>query len=212
MQTSIVIAQRGRTELTEELTAGLRHWEPGCEIVVVDDGTESGEYRRWLKRTRGLRVERQSGVGPTRAWNRGIAAAKGEFVVLLNNDVRCRGSVCGRLTRLLTTGDAAVAGAAWRDEPELLRIKGEASRLEGRVLEGWCLAFRRSLWEELGGFDETMTVYWSDVDFQLRAIRQAGLAQADVPLRHLGHRTVKQRPDRRARWLEDRAVFRKKWV
>ena len=88
-------------------------------------------------------------------------------------------------------------------------------------LEGWCFAVSSAQWNAVSGFDESLRVYWSDTDFQLRVglsarggSRQPLLGVENLPLRHLGHRTAHDREcvsDRRGVWREDRERFVEKW-
>lgn len=192
---SIVIPQRGHEELTLALVESLRTHEPAAEIVVVNDAPEPCEC------IGGVVAVASGGRGVTAAWNVGVATATGEFLVLLNNDVECRGPFLHRLPR------EGIAGAALRVE-ELIGDE---------VLEGWCLAFSYRLWASLGGFDEAMRLYYSDADFQVRALDRGSFLTAPrkLPLRHLGHRTAHDRniispADRAAQWQADRAIFKRK--
>ncbi len=103
-------------------------------------------------------------------------------------------------------GEVQVTGVSWREE-----------RGVGRVLEGWCLAVRREVLEELGGFDERLRVYFSDTEFQQRVRARWGEgavvrvegdgAGGGWPVRHLGHRTAHD-----ARLLPERGrVWREFW-
>lgn len=192
---SIVIPQRGHQELTESLVESLRTHEPTAEIVVVNDAPEP------CRPIGGVAMASSAGRGVTAAWNVGVEAATTDWLVLLNNDVECRGPFLKRLPR------EGISGAALRVE-ELLGDE---------VLEGWCLAFSYRLWAELDGFDEAMRLYYSDTDFQLRAMERGSFLTAPrkLPLKHLGHRTAHDRDiipqgERLAQWHRDRDVFRRK--
>jgi len=214
--TAIVIPQRGAAELTWQLCRAIRaHERRSWPIVVVDDGTPDLDAERLSgDEGCGAALVRQEGRGVSAAWNAGARRVpQAEFVIWLNNDVVCRGAFVEALIAPLELGAAAVSGAEWREErllPEAVLSRWPTRRF----LSGWCLATRRAVWEELGGFDEELTVYWSDTDFQLRAWRgheergtPALYAVPGLPLRHLGHRTTGRQPDRRARWLQDRRAF-----
>jgi len=215
---SVIVPQRGQTALTAQCLDRLIRTEPACEVVVVDDGTEPEEYRRWLRKKGAfcttLRIPAR---GITRAWNAGIRQSRGATIVLLNNDVVCEGAWAAPLCQALEQPGVVIAGAADRGEATL-QGTGLSGSEATRLLQGWCLAFRRETWEVLGGFDEAMSLYWSDTDFQRRAAQhhKVSLSQAlrvvSVPLRHWGHRTAQHREDRQACWRRDRDAYHRKWA
>jgi glycosyltransferase involved in cell wall biosynthesis len=65
---------------------------PGCEIIVVNDGSTDGthEYLTALAAERRIVYIHQQNMGPARARNAGIAAAKGEFLADLGYAVPVR--------------------------------------------------------------------------------------------------------------------------
>ena len=77
------------------------------------------------------------------------------------------------------------------------------------------MAFRRTTFEDLGGFDETLRVTWSDVDFCIRA-RAAGYRVIWTPHAELYHREGATRSFDRsaqdeARFLRERDQVRTAW-
>jgi GT2 family glycosyltransferase len=202
---TIIIPQRNHAALTLQCLHSLSRLESQCwSAIVVDDGSDDGSVAMIRSaNVAACRVMEQSRRGVTAAWNTGISQATTPFVVLLNNDVQIAGPFVDRLVHPLRNRQASIVGAEWRIEP----------LIQGRVLSGWCFAFALALWRDLGGFDEAMAWYFSDTDFQCRAARVGcELASVDrLPLRHLGHRTTRRDPQRRAVWLSDRTRFLAKW-
>ncbi len=180
-QITIVIPQRGQSALTIAAIRSLRSWEDeSSRVIVVDDG--SGDDSVGNIRREGFPncdVLEQPPRGVTAAWNAGIHHATSEYMVLLNNDVMIDGPFLERLIRPLRNRQAWIVGAEWRNEPQ-----APVSRL----LTGWCLAFERSLWERLGGFDERFRLYWSDTDFQCRAACENPKSGFAIPVRALTNR------------------------
>ncbi len=154
--------------------------------------------------------------GVSAAWNLGAAAARTPYLVFLNNDVVAQGPTIGALIAPLCRPDCVLAGIRRRRETSLPREV--LRRLPTELyLQGWCFATTAETFRRVGGFDEAMTVYWSDTDFQARVIREHGaLADAtvvlpDLPLRHLAHRTAHRRPEHWRIWQADRESFVAKW-
>jgi len=90
---SIVLPTFNRRSRLERVLSGLdqQSVDPECfEAVIVDDGS-TDDTQAWLARndTRRYRVTaiRQTNGGPAKARNTGIDAARGQFVLFLDDDV-----------------------------------------------------------------------------------------------------------------------------
>ncbi len=75
--------------------------------------------------------------------------------------------------------DGRIRGLVPRDavEPAVLRLDAAGGVLpagEQGWLPGACLAVHRELWELVGGFDETLFLYWEDVDLSARVEAAGG--------------------------------------
>lgn len=233
---TIIIPQRGQSELTHATIAALRHFEL-CPwpIIVVDDGSPAAasEQLHAIEDSSLFFLE-QPPKGITAAWNLALDRVTTPFAVLLNNDVQITGPWVDRLTHPLRQHAAQVTGVEWRDEPDLpMPLAGTS------LLAGWCFAFPVSVWQEIHGFDEALTLYYSDTDFQARllmkslhldrpsAIRRTNIPATSsemaaelpavltvverLPLRHLAHQSTRVLPDRALRHAADRQQFLQKW-
>jgi glycosyltransferase involved in cell wall biosynthesis len=88
-------------------------WRP-LEIVVVDDGSSDGSLELLRKRVPRLQVDRttlieQPNRGAHEAIMRGIAAARGDFIAILNSDDAYHPDRIATLLPLLLNGDAQLA-------------------------------------------------------------------------------------------------------
>ena len=166
------------------------------EIVVADEASTDGSAERVAAR-RSVRVVQSPGQGFAAAANAGIAAAGGEWLLLLGSDAFVRpGAVARLLGRLEANPRLAACGAG------LLNEDGTRSKTYSRLFtlpraladalgfrpempqEGQgltpveavfpnCLLARRTAIEEIGGFDERFRFYYEDMDL-CRRLRQAG--------------------------------------
>lgn len=104
--TSIVIVAHNQLELTKACIASIRASTPEPhELIVVDNGSTDGT-RAYLEREkkRGLRVIRNGlNLGYAAGNNQGIRIARGDRLVLLNNDTVV---TCGWLGRLIAAGES----------------------------------------------------------------------------------------------------------
>jgi GT2 family glycosyltransferase len=79
-----------------------------------------------------------------------------------------------------------------------------------------CLLVRRSVFEEVGGFDEAFAVDFNDVDFCLR-VREAGYHNVVVPHAALSHHELLSRgplatEESSKRYAGERARFEARWA
>lgn len=215
---TIVVPQFEQAELTRDCIRSLRaHESKLWPIVLVDDGSTSAWHEMLADvPLDGLQVVEQPHRGVTAAWNFGARLASTDYLVFLNNDTMVDGPIVDRLVGPLCEDAAVVTGCELRHEARLPR--SVAARLPSvEFLSGWCFAVSARLFEQVGGFDETLELYWSDTDFQSRLLRHCGVGVeklaclSDLPIRHLWHRTAHTLNDHREQWRRDRARFFRKW-
>ncbi len=195
VQISFIIPLYNCLPLTQAMLASLRATLPqnlGHEIILVDDGSTDGT-REWLKvlpaPCRVLLNEKNLGFAG--ACNRGAAAAQGEFLFFLNNDlVLLPGWLEPMLAAFARYADAGLVGNVQlnhstgaidhagiffnpKGKPEHLVRPGLPGQISRRVdaLTGACFAVRRELWSQLGGFDIGYINGCEDVDLCLRALQ-----------------------------------------
>lgn len=209
---SIIIPALNQHEMTSDCIEAIRRCTAGqFEIVLVDNGSDP-PLRRPYGCAAPLRIIRnESNLGYPVAVNQGVRAAEGGMIALLNNDVIV---TPGALDRLNEWADADfdivgpltnyAAGMQRTTLPtyestEELDREAEIHSKEnrGKAAEvnwviGFCMVFKRSLFDEIGPFDESL---WpcsgEEIDFCLRARaagRRVGIAQ-DVYVHHYGSRT-----------------------
>jgi GT2 family glycosyltransferase len=154
--------------------------------------------------------------------NEGVAVATGEIVVFFNDDVRplepswvqnliellalpAVGAVAPKLLYEnekvqhagLVTGVRGLVGTAFHCQPadSLIHFNFVQAVRDVSALSGACLAMRRSVFLELGGYDAVNTpINHSDVDLCFR-IRERGLRCVYTPyttLLHIGHLSLRE--------------------
>jgi len=168
------------------------------EVIVVDDGSSDATPQR-LAEIEGIRPLRNAqNLGFIGSCNAGAAAARGEYVLFLNNDtvvtagwldalVRCieeapqAGLVGAKLVypdgRLQEAGGIVFDdGSGWNvgrfEDPDDARYN---FRREADYCSGAAILLRRDLFARLGAFDTRYTpAYYEDTDLAF-AVRAAGL-------------------------------------
>ncbi len=179
-----------------------------AEIIIVDDGsplqkeTEEliKEFRPRLLAIYGRVIffKNPSNLGFSRSFNRGIKAAKGDILLIVNDDIYLTAHAIDRLASfILRNADFGAVGPITRDkniqgyqhlrqgprirsydERELDRIERFSSSLgslfsqkikEIHTLGGFCFVTRRDVIEDVGLFDERFRLgYYDDTDLMHR--------------------------------------------
>jgi GT2 family glycosyltransferase len=166
---SLVICTRDREQLLEETIASMLAADVvPQEIVVVDQSNPRSAAPDRLQGRRGteIRVVRSTSRGLGRARNEGVAAARHDVVVFVDDDMfahpRWLAQLVGALRdsppRTVVTGAVAAAPAeSWRGFTPSTQDHAPgavfAGRLDRDVLAGGHMAIERSALEEVGGFD-----------------------------------------------------------
>jgi GT2 family glycosyltransferase len=213
---------------------------PSYEVIVVDNGSTDGT-RAYLdelaRRHRHVRVhfnEGNRGFAP--ANNQALAAARGEVLVLLNNDTIVPRGWLGRLVAHLEEpaigavgpvtnriGNEAQIDAPYRTYGELLAFAGDyvarhaGERFDIRMLAMYCLAMRREVYQQIGPIDERYELgMLEDDDYAVR-LHAAGyrvVCAEDVFVHHFGQASFGNLipSGEFGRLLEaNRRRFREKW-
>lgn len=195
----IVLNWNGEALLAECLDSLTLQTYPRVEILVVDNGSTDGSVRLVRERygDKVRLIETGTNLGFAGGNNVGIAAARGEYILVLNNDAAADPSWVEALVREAETdpgiGMCASKVVTWdapflMDSAGLLLFRDGVARGRGRgepaddrfdttadaLLPSGCAAlYRRAMLDEIGLFDDAFFMYCEDVDLGLRG-RLAG--------------------------------------
>ncbi|MDQ3546048.1 MAG: glycosyltransferase family 2 protein [Verrucomicrobiota bacterium] len=217
---SIIIPFRDRVELLQRCLESVRAQTdyPDFEFVLVDNGSKEKSTLDFLKSQEpdsGTKVLRYTApLNFSRLTNKGAAAARGEILLFLNNDIEAIepgwlrelvshaarlevGAVGARLwypDGTLQAGGVilGLGGVAGHAFPHLKRGRGgyfSRALLQQNIsaVTGACLAVKKELFEKVGPFDETnLSISFNDIDFCLRLIA-AGYLNVWTPFANLIH-------------------------
>jgi len=190
-----------------------KHTSELHEILFVNNGTTKGVLkwvRQCINENHHCRlVKCGKGANPAVCYNTGIKAARGEYIVLLSNDVvvtddwlpsmlQCFSSIpdAGMVGTMANRarGRQKIAAAVNTSFTEInafaesYRATNRYRRVVCGILDGFCLLFRRDLTEKIGLFDEQMgALGFEDEDYCLRAALEGYVNQiaGDVYLHRL---------------------------
>lgn len=206
------------TTMTRSAIESVLHQDAPTHLFAVLNGATDGaqSYVQSLDPHRVTYVSYQPQKGVSYAWNRALEWVFGrgaESVLVVNNDIVLRPDTY-RL--LLADGGEFVTGVGSSDPKCIaeLSVPTTASRPHPDFS---CFLIRRSTWERIGQFDESMVNYCSDGDMHLRLHRSGIEAYCiDLPFYHRASGTLKELDAVAQAVLQnqaedDRKAFERKW-
>jgi GT2 family glycosyltransferase len=212
---SVIIPTRDGIEVLERCIRSIekRTDYPNYEILIVDNGSSKPETMKFFATLRHRVVRLDEPFNYSRLNNYGAQQARGDFLLLLNNDteVISPGWMRAMLELCHLPGVGIVGAKLYYPDRTIqhagvvLGIKGVAGHshkhFPGRnrgyfdsltcirnysAVTAACMLVRRDAFERVGGFDEELRVAFNDVDFCIR-VREKGYRIAWTPYAELYH-------------------------
>jgi GT2 family glycosyltransferase/glycosyltransferase involved in cell wall biosynthesis/tetratricopeptide (TPR) repeat protein len=238
---SIIILTHNQIEHTRRCLTSIESSTPEShEIIVVDNGSTDGTVEFLQQRAAGHASTRviynDTNCGFATGNNQGLAVARGQFVLLLNNDTVVNKGWLGRMLSVFerypeaglvgpvsncVSGLQLVKGVSYQDLRQMdefaaqWAVEHAGHTQEVNRLVGFCLMARRGVVERIGGLDERFgSGNFEDDDFCLRAGHVGFKARIalDAFVHHAGSATFNgARIDYRAAMLRNWKLFRRKW-
>lgn len=184
---SVVVVSHNEGENLVRTVEGLRAALPeGAEVLVVDDFSTDGSTDALpAASARVVRPESRLGIAPARNW--GASLASGDVLIFSDAHIDVPSGFLSPILEALAQPRVAAAGPViaargdleskghgfrWRDaalNAEWLGRKGDVA-YPVPLLPGGFVAFRRDVFERLGGFDPGLIVYGlEDAEISLHA-------------------------------------------
>jgi GT2 family glycosyltransferase len=192
LSVSIVIPNWNGIELLKKHLPTVIKNSDGARIIIVDDHStdDSVSYlERIFSDILVVRKDRHEGFAST--VNAGVQEANTDIVVLLNTDIEPEKGflqpllshfsdpdvfAVGCMDKSMENGKVVLRGRGigWWEKGFYIHKRGEVDKTDTAWVSGGSGAFRRSMWNELGGMDTFFNpFYWEDIDLSYRA-RKAG--------------------------------------
>jgi len=201
---SIIVAVHDAPAVTQRCLKSLEKFSGKAEVIVVDDGSRLEVTRRMLDdfcvRNSWKLIQHDTALGHSRASEAGVSISTRPYVCLLNSDtVVTPNSWLGMACAFDDSPKVAVAGPSTSYTPTLQHVtracycrhywsdgqiwlfseKYVAKHRQAPVVDlpligGFAFFVRRTVWDELGGFDKNLHDYGNEKEFCRRLV-QGGL-------------------------------------
>lgn len=244
--TSIIIVTFNQLEYTRQCIRSIfTHTHSPFEIIIIDNGSTDGtiDFINTFIPSKKIccrfkLISNSNNLGFAKGCNLGLSEARGEYLLLLNNDVVVTPSWLPRLLRVMDKNPRIglsgpmtnyVSGRQIVDAPDynIKSLDGLekfaqkfADQHKGQIelakrIVGFCMLIRRCVVEKIGGLDERYGLgNFEDDDYCLRA-HLAGYHAAiarDCYIHHFGGRTFLGNKINYGHKLEENwKIFKKKW-
>jgi GT2 family glycosyltransferase len=199
---AVVVNYNGEAMLGGCVRSVLQEGVPAAQIIIVDNGSRDDSIARLEREVPGTRILRNPcNAGFARAVNQGLAEARGDFALLLNNDaqlepgaLRAFAEAFDRIPGLAIAG-AQLRYADGRLQNAIAPLPTLLAEIVPRVLLQWmsprrfrgktaadvpipvegvigaCLVARRSVLARLGLMDEDYFFFLEETEWCQRALR-----------------------------------------
>ena len=198
---SIIVAVHDAPAVTQRCLKSLENFSGKAEVIIVDDGSKLEVVRRMLDdfcpRNGWKLIRHDTALGHSRASEIGAAASTRPYVFLLNSDtVVTPHSWLGISRAFDDSRKIAAAGPSTSYTPTLQHVtrachcrhywsdgqiwlfseKYVAKHRQEPVVDlptigGFAFFVRRTVWDELGGFDKNLQDYGNEKEFCRRLIQ-----------------------------------------
>ncbi len=205
------------------------------ELICIDNGSTDGTQGRLRNRTDILLIENSTNRGFAGACNQGISAARGDMMLLLNNDTVVSHRWLQNLVLTLhSSSDIGIVGPVSNMVMPMQRVPMSYATYEEyhpfaeifnrhnpylwretTAVSGFCMLFPRCLIDKIGMLDEGFaTGGYEDIDFGYRALK-AGfrlIVAGDTHVHHEGNASFRSNSiDMAEQARKNRRSFIRKW-
>ncbi|MBS5800273.1 MAG: glycosyltransferase family 2 protein [Clostridiales bacterium] len=209
MITVVIPNYNGKGYLRECIDSVRQQTTVKYELIIVDNASTDGDYE-WEKDQKDIIwIQLEQNYGFSKAVNEGIKKARGKYILLLNNDTVLKPNFLEEIQKEIEKDDNIFAVSSKMicyNNPTIIDDAGDEYNLlgwafkrgEGKSIEKYitpryvfsacagAALYRKSIFKQIGGFDETFFAYMEDVDIAYRA-RLYGYKNSYCPTAEVYH-------------------------
>lgn len=171
---SVVIVAYNREAALLRTLERLARAEPtaSAEVIVVDNGSSDGTAKAVAERFPGVRLIELGENTGVAAFNRGVEAAGGRTVLILDDDSWPDATGLGLALLLMEEREDVVGVALHPRHPDGGRSEWPFAQSVEAASDGWPVMgcgnlVRRDAWQRAGGYCETYFLYRNDTDLAM---------------------------------------------
>ena len=229
MKYSIVLLTHNALSLTAKCIESIYKYTKDFELIIVDNGSSDGTvgYLKELdtKNDNIRLVLNKKNNSFAKANNQGIKLAKGEYVIILSNDIIVSPDWADNINIHFSRVPLKNIGAigpvtcmsngkqqVGHKNPITWFKENKGRWAHTGVLFGWCIMIPKIVLDKIGGLDERFYNSHEDNDLSLR-LQLAGyklVIAMDTYIDHLGQGTIRNEMDTE-KYLENGRINRKKY-
>ena len=190
----VVLNYNGRLHLKECFESLMEQTYPDYEVIMVDNASTDGSVEYVRENFPQIKIlELEKNYGFARGNNEGAWVAEGEYIAFLNNDTRTEKDWLAELVKPMKSDPSvAICGSKMMlfDRRDIINHVGGEITIIGAGVDtgllkedsrefnvqkyvgfacGGATLVRKSIFEQLGGFDTDYFIYFEDVDLGWRA-------------------------------------------
>lgn len=197
---SVIVPIKNQYKIVQKCLESLEKHYKNEEVVMIDDGSTEEDLKKYLAQKSSQNnwklIQNLFSQGHTLSCKQGIECSSCENIILLNSDTivtknglyllqdaldqNSKIGVCGPSTSS-TSGEQLIRELYNKrflmrdDEIEKLALELEINKeiIDIDLVGGFCMGMKRSVFNEIGGFDEVLHDYGNEKELQIR-VRKAG--------------------------------------
>ena len=231
---SIIIPVHNQVKYTKMCLESIRlNTSEDYEIIVINNASKDATVPYLSQFPDISIIHNKENLGFARSVNQGLSTARGEYLIVLNNDCLVFPGWEQSLMRAAQIQDVGIIGVMsnFAASPQLIRIqnkdlnslsqvaqeireKNHNSIISVTRIAGLCMLIKRELIDRIGGFDPRFGLgFFEDDDFCLRSILSGyrNVIAQDVFVYHFGSMTFRsKRPLKEKLMRENWQKFKEK--